>query len=175
MSADDPDYLDGWLRRRINRQVEQALPALVEAELQRRAVAAAAAIAEGVCICRTCGTVLRAHQEGARKRKVTVAEIVEMVAKDFDIAPKLLLGRGRQNGIAQRRQIIVWLSVVAAGTPRPVVGKVFGFDHSTVAHAINAVERRMLHDNDLAAYIRQRRRDIENMTDSLVALESAAE
>ena len=156
----ESDYLDSWLQRRILRQVQEMLPSLVDAELARRAAEAATLIGQGVCVCNTCGSVLSAHLNRS-KRTLTVADVVRLVAAEFGITERDILSTRLERRFTTARHVAMWLAVRALSASQSLLGRVFHRDHTSVAHALRATEKRMVLDGDFAANVARLRRDIE--------------
>lgn len=114
---------------------------------------------DGVCLCRVCGSVLL--PAGSRHR-VTIADIVDRVARDFGLRPRDLLGPHRSQQYAKPRYISIWLAVHAAGAQRSIVSRVFNRDHTTITHALRVIDERMAQDDEMASYILRTRNVIED-------------
>lgn len=74
-------------------------------------------------------------------------QIQELVALSYDIHPRLMTSRSRDRDHAWPRQVAMYLTRKLTKRSLPAIGKAFGDrDHTTVIHAIRAVERRMFSD-----------------------------
>lgn len=75
--------------------------------------------------------------------------IAQQVANQYGIPLEELRGPGRSRRVAWPRQEAMWLmrQVMRNGYPRfsmPQIGTFFDRDHTTVVHAVRAVEKRMI-------------------------------
>lgn len=77
----------------------------------------------------------------------SIAAIQEAVAARYHITVDDLIRPSRQHRYVRPRQIAMYLAVGGASYPK--VGRAFHRDHTTVIHAIKAVEARMRDDTDL--------------------------
>ena len=78
---------------------------------------------------------------------LTIESIQRMVAEHFDLTPQLLIGKTRKQEIAGPRQIAMYLSKKLTSSSLKVIGLHFGNrDHSTVIHAVRAVEKKRNQD-----------------------------
>ena len=78
---------------------------------------------------------------------LTIESIQRMVAEHFDLTPQLLIGKTRKQEIAGPRQIAMYLSKKLTNSSLKVIGLHFGNrDHSTVIHAVRAVEKKRSQD-----------------------------
>ena len=78
---------------------------------------------------------------------LTIESIQRMVAEHFDLTPQLLIGKTRKQEIAGPRQIAMYLSKKLTNSSLKVIGLHFGNrDHSTVIHAVRAVEKKRNQD-----------------------------
>lgn len=77
----------------------------------------------------------------------SIAAIQDAVATRYNITVDDLVSTSRQHRYVRPRQIAMYLAVGGASYPK--VGRAFHRDHTTVIHAIKAVETRMKDDIDL--------------------------
>lgn len=74
---------------------------------------------------------------------ITIHEIAEIVANEFDVSLKDLRGRCKMKCFSWPRQAAYFLAKKHANAPTPKIGAVFGGrDHSTIIYGIEAVENR---------------------------------
>jgi chromosomal replication initiator protein len=74
-------------------------------------------------------------------------QIQELVAVSYGLHPKHMVSPERRRDIAWPRQIAMYLTRQLTQRSLPSIGEAFGHrDHTTVIHAIKAVEKRMQAD-----------------------------
>lgn len=74
---------------------------------------------------------------------VTAAEIRRIVSECFDLPPDALTSATRLRAVAWPRQMAMALAYRFTGLSLPQIGRAFGGrDHTTVLHAVRAVDRR---------------------------------
>lgn len=77
---------------------------------------------------------------GIEERKISVADILDTVAKYYDIEKSEILGRKRKREIVQARQVAMYLSKTYTDTSLAAIGTELGNrHHSTVIYAEKAV------------------------------------
>jgi chromosomal replication initiator protein len=80
-------------------------------------------------------------------RYCEIARIQAVVAASYEINPNHMKSAERWRDVAWPRQVAMYLSRRLTKQTTPCIGRQFGNrDHSTVLHAIKAVERRMACD-----------------------------
>jgi chromosomal replication initiator protein len=93
-----------------------------------------------------------------------VAEIQEVVAKRYGLPPVEMISERRSRAIAHPRQLAIFLSRALTGRSFPEIGRMFGGrDHSTIIHAVRAVEGRLATDADLNDAVRTLSADVALM------------
>jgi chromosomal replication initiator protein len=122
------DALDAALRR-VTALPADASPSLVE--LARGALTALARI------------------RGAGR----LASISDHIARDFRLRPDDLQSRSREQRIAFARQLAMFFCRKITGAPFEFIGGHFNRDHSTVIHAYQLIERRMVRDAAFGLFI----------------------
>jgi chromosomal replication initiator protein len=92
------------------------------------------------------------HQRGPNQPgKLTVDIIQQLVATHFGFTPALLAAPTRRREVVHARQVAMYLTKQFLSLPLKSIGLSFGGrDHTTVLHAINAVETRRRADADFA-------------------------
>lgn len=86
--------------------------------------------------------------------RVTIAQVMLVVAREFDVHIKDLVARDRRRRAVFPRHVAMYLAHAVTGRSLPDVGRRFGgFDHTTVLHARNSVKNRMAEDAMLATKI----------------------
>jgi hypothetical protein len=88
--------------------------------------------------------------------------IIEAVAAHYGMNRRELMLRTHQRHIAFARQVAMWLSIkLIHNVSLPQVGRWFGgYDHTTVMHARNKIERLVGEDHDLAGEVETIRQHI---------------
>lgn len=79
-------------------------------------------------------------------KAVTPQDIVNQVATQLNVDPKLMVGRSHARTITQARQLAMYLLCEVHGQTTTSVGKFFGRDHSTVMYAVSTVKEKMATD-----------------------------
>lgn len=99
---------------------------------------------------------------------LTIEGIQRTVAEHFDLTPELLIGKTRKQEIAVPRQIAMYLAKKLTKSSLKVIGLHFGNrDHSTVIHAVRAVENKRSQDPSLSHLV-------ESLTESIQQQHSRA-
>jgi hypothetical protein len=80
--------------------------------------------------------------ESGYRGNARVDDIQQIVARYYDMPKADLLSRRRQRAISGPRQIAMYLCRELTARSLPDIGRRFGKDHTTVLHAIRAVEAR---------------------------------
>jgi len=66
----------------------------------------------------------------------TIAQIKQMIRREYGVTPAELIGQRRTNHICRARQIAVYLALRITGHSLGIVGRHFGNrDHTTILHA----------------------------------------
>jgi chromosomal replication initiator protein len=76
-----------------------------------------------------------------RSREITTEAIQKLVCKYYKISMEELLSRSRRRGIAQPRQIAMYLARRYTGESFQAIGRSFNRYHATTLHAVGTVER----------------------------------
>jgi hypothetical protein len=157
MSGDDTDTAEAAIDARLGRwvaiAVAELLPDLLKAELARQAERVADLAEGGVCVCRTCGSILPGHRSGAHPK---IADIQEFVARQFGLQPHDMVSDVRAREVARPRQLAMYLTKRLTPASLHVIGRAFGGrDHTTVAYAVRTIESLMLYSSDYAESVAQ--------------------
>ena len=73
---------------------------------------------------------------------VTPEQVIEVVAREFEIQPRDILGQARKRDVVQARQTAMFLCRELMGSSFPQLGRIFGGkDHSTVMHSVKKIDR----------------------------------
>ncbi len=83
----------------------------------------------------------------------SLANISDLVAREFRLRPGALQSRTREQRIAFARQLAMYLCRKITGKPFPTTGRHFDRDHSTCIHACNLIERRIQRDAAFRLFI----------------------
>ena len=79
----------------------------------------------------------------AQKRRITVAEIKAVVSRFYRVPISEMVSARRGHDVAHPRQVAMYLAKTRTPRSLPHIGRMFGGrDHTTVIHAIRAVEKR---------------------------------
>ena len=93
--------------------------------------------------------------------KIEPEEVVNLVARAFNISADRLVGRDRSRSVALPRQIAMYLLRQEANISLPQIGKELGGrDHSTVMYAINKVSDLLERDDRLRRQVVQIRQQL---------------
>ncbi len=80
------------------------------------------------------------QEAGGKQVRKTPEEVINAVAKYYQIGKRLLLGDSRARPIARPRQILMYLLRTHLGIPLEEVGRLIGDrDHTTVMHAVEKI------------------------------------
>lgn len=88
--------------------------------------------------------LLGLEEKGAVKitRYIPPGEIIEGVAKYYNIKPSAIKGKKRTKDLVQARHVAMYILRIDLETPLTEVGKVFGGrDHTTVMHAVDKLSK----------------------------------
>lgn len=77
-----------------------------------------------------------------------VRDIQDAVCRSYALDRRALLSERRGRRVAWPRQVGMYLAWELTGFSLPRIGRLFGRDHSTVAHALKVVPRRLGEDRD---------------------------
>ncbi len=87
---------------------------------------------------------------GAVNRQITVESIQKTVADYFKLKVADLFSKKRTRQVVRPRQIAMWLAKNLTSQSYPSIGEAFGGrDHTTVLHAVRAIETLRSKDNEL--------------------------
>jgi chromosomal replication initiator protein len=85
----------------------------------------------------------------ARPATLTPEEIVEEVARYYNLNTEKLCGRGRRKEIARSRQIAMYLAREETQASFPQIGEVIGRDHTTVLYGHEKISQQIEKDDSL--------------------------
>lgn len=90
------------------------------------------------------------HDIVSRQAELTVAQIVQAVAKFYRQDPKIITGRGRSKDVAHARHMAMYLAREETGASLPQIGEALdGRDHTTVMHGWEKIASRIEQDDKL--------------------------
>lgn len=84
-------------------------------------------------------------------RRPSAQAILRAVAASFDVAPADILAMRRTSRVVTARQAAMHLVRRLTHLSLPQIGTLFDRDHTTVLHAVRAIETRRSHDAGLNA------------------------
>jgi len=96
-------------------------------------------------------------KNSTRPRKtLAVSDVVEKVARYFDVDPSSIYEKTRRKEIVKPRQLIMYILREDFQVSYPAIGqKLGGRDHTTVIHSCEKIKNELLNDNDLEEEITQ--------------------
>lgn len=97
----------------------------------------------------------------APPRRLFIRDIQEAVAKVFEIRIEEMWSARRGHDVAHPRQAAMYLAKELTAISLPEIGRRFGNrDHTTVIHAVRAVEKRIAINDEFAVKLAQARREL---------------
>ncbi len=82
----------------------------------------------------------------------SVADCIELVARETGISEHDLIGQFRARKTVQARQLVYWLARYGTDKSLPQIGEhIGGRDHTTIASGVDSVNRRRASDPDFRA------------------------
>lgn len=101
------------------------------------------------------------HKLVARQESLSMADILSVVARHYNVSEEDLLGRSRRKEIAQARQMVMYLAREETSTSLPQIGQALGGrDHTTVLYGSAKISSRIETDDTL-------RRDVMTIRERL--------
>lgn len=94
-----------------------------------------------------------AIEQGALSCRTPTTRIITETAQHYGIPASAILGTDRSRCFARPRQIAMYLTRSLTGRSFPEIAATFGRDHTTVMHAVEAVERLRETDASVAGAI----------------------
>ncbi len=147
------DEIVSWLAEHIAKNVRR-----LEGALMR--VAMMASFSQSSPSLESVRMILKDELREEVAHQVTIDDIQQRVADEFDIRVADMTGRRRTAHVARSRQIAMYLSRKLTGRSLQDIGAAFGGrDHGTVIHAARTIERKM--EADVA--MRERVARVESM------------
>jgi len=97
-----------------------------------------------------------------RKENITLQDIIELIAKEFNIKPSEITSKSRNQNIVAARRTAIYLAREFTKESTPVIAKYFGLkDHSAVSHAIKSFNKKLQNDNDFKIKIEELKSKIQ--------------
>ena len=88
--------------------------------------------------------------------RVTLQDIIAVVARDFDMTPQRLLEQTRTHDVTHPRQIVMWIARNCTKLSLPDIGeRMGGYDHTTVMYGVRRIAVKMEADGELGARVRR--------------------
>lgn len=82
-------------------------------------------------------------------------DILVVVSNAYNLTPEQLKEHTRRRDIVRPRQIVMWIARHATKLSLPDIGqRLGGYDHTTVMHGVNIIEKMMEDDPEYAKHVR---------------------
>ncbi len=101
-----------------------------------------------------------APQEDVKRRAISPKQVVDKVAKYYDLSGKDLYGTSRVKNIKSARQVAMYLLKDQLGLSTVRIGQEFNKDHTTIMHGIKVIETALKTDFNLRQQISDLREKI---------------
>ncbi len=97
-----------------------------------------------------------------KKENITLEDIIELIAKEFNIKPSEITSKSRNKNIVAARRTAIFLAREFTKESTPAIAKYFGLkDHSAVSHAIKTFNKKLKEDNDFRIKIEELKNKIQ--------------
>lgn len=96
-------------------------------------------------------------QDRSARKAITAKQVVEKVAKYYDVSAKELYGKSRLQNIKNARQVAMYLMSDQLGLSTVKIGKEFGKDHTTIMHGIKKITADLKTDFNLRSQVNELR------------------
>jgi len=97
-----------------------------------------------------------------KKENITLEDIIELIAKEFNIKPSEITSKSRNQNIVAARRTAIYLAREFTKESTPAIAKYFGLkDHSAVSHAIKSFNKKLKDDNDFRIKIEELKNKIQ--------------
>ncbi len=97
-----------------------------------------------------------------KKENITLEDIIELIAKEFNIKPSEITSKSRNQNIVAARRTAIFLAREFTKESTPAIAKYFGLkDHSAVSHAIKSFNKKLKEDNDFRIKIEELKNKIQ--------------
>ena len=99
-------------------------------------------------------------QEESKRRSISPKQVVDKVAKYYNLSSKDLYGTSRTKDIKSARQVAMYLMKDQLGLSTVKIGTEFKKDHTTIMHGIKVIETALKTDFNLRSQISDLREKI---------------
>lgn len=99
-------------------------------------------------------------QDDTKRRSISPRQVVDKVAKYYNLSPKDLYGTSRVKDIKSARQVAMYLMKDQLGLSTVKIGSEFKKDHTTIMHGIKVIETAIKTDFNLRSQISDLREKI---------------
>ncbi len=97
-----------------------------------------------------------------KKENITLEDIIELIAKEFNIKPSEITSKSRNQNIVAARRTAIYLAREFTKESTPTIAKYFGLkDHSAVSHAIKSFNKKLEKDNNFRIKIEELKNKIQ--------------
>jgi len=97
-----------------------------------------------------------------KKENITLEDIIELIAKEFNVKPSEITSKSRNQNIVAARRTAIYLAREFTKESTPAIAKYFGLkDHSAVSHAIKSFNKKLKSDNDFRIKIEELKNKIQ--------------
>ena len=91
-----------------------------------------------------------------KNEHITLENIIELIAKEFNIKPSEIISKSRNKNIVAARRTAIYLAREFTKESTPIIAKYFGLkDHSAVSHSIKSFNKKLKEDNDFRIKIEE--------------------
>lgn len=104
--------------------------------------------------------LINSPREETKRRSISPKQVVEKVAKYYNLGSKDLYGTSRVKDIKSARQVAMYLMKDQLGLSTVKIGNEFNKDHTTIMHGIKVVEKALKTDFNLRSQISDLREKI---------------
>jgi chromosomal replication initiator protein len=97
-----------------------------------------------------------------KKENITLEDIIELIAKEFNIKPSEITSKSRNRNIVQARRCAIYLAREFTKESTPKIATYFGLkDHSAVSHAIKSFNKKLKEDSNFRMKIEELKSKIQ--------------
>ncbi len=97
-----------------------------------------------------------------KKENITLKDIIELIAKEFNIKPSEITSKSRNQNIVAARRTAIFLAREFTKESTPIIAKYFGLkDHSAVSHAIKSFNKKLKDDSNFRIKIEELKNKIQ--------------
>jgi chromosomal replication initiator protein len=96
------------------------------------------------------------YRESEKKDEITLADTMELIAKEFNIKPGEISSKSRKPNIVLARRTAIYLARGFTKETTPAIAKYFGLkDHSAVSHSIKAFKKKLKEEKEFASLVKE--------------------